>query len=334
MNAPSHPPQAKRLDTLEPSGSQIVLGDLLRWRLAASQLPFSQRTVTDRAGTQRSRLRGRGIDFDEVRLYQAGDDVRAIDWRVTARTNKAHTKVFREERERTVMLLVDLRSHLFFGSRHAFKSVVVAHAAALLGWAALAAGDRIGALVLDDNGITDIRPRRSRHTLLQLFRKVLQVQRSFNEQQTRPVVHNIPPDKAGMAPLLKHLHAVCRPGSCIIMLSDFHDWNEQCPTILFPVVRHSQCFALRVTDTLETTLPAVGNVRMRFLGALRSVDTQRDALRSRFAQLQATRTARWQQDWRTLRATGQTLATHEPLLPAVRRLMLSRQPSGNTRQAP
>lgn len=328
MDTPAHT-SATRLDTLEPSGSRIVLSDLLRWRLAASQLPLSGSTTTDGAGIQRSRWRGRGIDFDEVRLYQPGDDVRAIDWRVTARTSKAHTKVFREERERTVLLLIDLRSHLFFGSRHAFKSVVIAHAAALLGWATLAAGDRIGALVLDDNSITDIRPQRRHHTLLQLFRKILQVQQTFVDNQSaspkpRPTGMAATSNSTGMVPLLKHLQAVCRPGSCIVMLSDFHDWDTQCPTLLFPVVRHSQCFALRVTDILESQLPVVGSARFRFLNSMRTVDTHRDALRARFTQLQETHQKNWQRDWRTLQSPTHSLQTHDALLPALRRLMLAR----------
>ena len=108
------------------------------------------------------------------------------------------------------------------------------------------------------------------------------------------------------------------------MLSDFHDWDTQCPTLLFPVVRHSQCFALRVTDILESQLPVVGSARFRFLNSMRTVDTHRDALRARFTQLQETHQKNWQRDWRTLQSPTHSLQTHDALLPALRRLMLAR----------
>src|SRR5262249_54987614 len=102
------------------------------------------------AGRHASRLRGRGLNFDEIRRYQPGDDIRQIDWKVTARTRKTHSRVYTEERERTTLLLVDQRLSMFFGSVRSMKSVTAAEAAALAAWRVLSQQDRVGAVVFND----------------------------------------------------------------------------------------------------------------------------------------------------------------------------------------
>ena len=109
------------------------LESLLRLRAEARSLGLSQRNMAaHQAGGYRSAFRGRGIDFEEVRVYQPGDDIRIMDWRVTARTGEPHTKVYREERERPVLFLVDQGASMMFGTQVAFKSVIAARIAALL----------------------------------------------------------------------------------------------------------------------------------------------------------------------------------------------------------
>jgi len=254
----SQTPQNKTaLSALEPHGTRIVLRDLLRWQLAAPFIPLENHSNSSQlAGSRKSALRGRGIDFDEVRLYQAGDDMRTVDWRVTARTGKMHTKVFHEEKERPVLLVLDLRSGMHFGSKRCFKSVVAANAAALLAWAAIASGDRIGALLISDHGITDIKPQRSRHTLLQLFRQMIALDKQHENSAA-------PATTVNWQQAMQQLRALVRPGACVIMLSDFHDWNTECQQALHTVVRHGQCFAIHIHDALEKQLPAIGFVNLR-----------------------------------------------------------------------
>ena len=129
-------------------GVRLTVDELLALRRDALGLDLTSRyrVSSTLAGGYRSKFRGRGMDFDEVRTYQPGDDIRNIDWRVTARTGKPHTKLFKEERERPVFLLIDQSKHLFFGSRNALKSVVAARAASLLVWASINAGSRIGGI--------------------------------------------------------------------------------------------------------------------------------------------------------------------------------------------
>ncbi|HEY6130551.1 MAG TPA: DUF58 domain-containing protein, partial [Halioglobus sp.] len=149
INAPAH-------------GAYVQLNELIALRFPAQQIKLGRRkrALNSLAGPIKSNFRGRGIDFEEVRSYQPGDDIRTIDWRVTARTGSAHTKLFREERERPVMVVIDQRGSMFFGSTHCFKSVLAAQLASLLAWSALHGGDRVGGLVFNDEGHQEIRPRR------------------------------------------------------------------------------------------------------------------------------------------------------------------------------
>ena len=113
------------------------------------------------SGRRRSRLRGRGLDFEELRNYRPGDDIRTMDWRVTNRTGRPHVRVYTEERDRPVLLIADQRLGMFFGSRSKMKSVVAAELAALCGWRVLSQGDRVGAILFNDARIEQFRPSRS-----------------------------------------------------------------------------------------------------------------------------------------------------------------------------
>ena len=137
-------------------GAYTDLPDLIRLRYAAREMAdlTGDKTSNPLAGLLSSNFRGRGIDFAEVRVYQPGDDVRTIDWRVTARTQVAHTKVFQEEKERPVLILVDQSASMYFGSQVTFKSVLAARTAAIIAWAALERGDRVGGLVFSEQGLS------------------------------------------------------------------------------------------------------------------------------------------------------------------------------------
>lgn len=121
------------------------------------------------SGRRASRLRGRGLEFEEIRGYLPGDDVRAIDWKVTARTGAPHVRVTREERDRPALLVIDLRQAMFFGTVLNMKSATAAEIGALAAWRILGAGDRVGGLVLSDTETTAIPARRSRGTVLRLL---------------------------------------------------------------------------------------------------------------------------------------------------------------------
>lgn len=212
-----------------------------------------RKAVTAMAGQHRSSFRGRGIDFDEVRVYQPGDDVRNIDWRVTARTGRAHTKLFREERERPVYLVVDQRESLFFGSQNAFKSVVAARTAALLAWASRVHGDRVGGFLFNDHEVQELRPKEGKKGIQNFFRLLIQFNQALDGQRTR-----LEFTRHAMTQAMSHLNQVVRPGSLVILISDFQHFEADTLQHLTLCSRHNDLIAIQIQDALEKQLPPSG----------------------------------------------------------------------------
>ncbi|MCB1842932.1 MAG: DUF58 domain-containing protein, partial [Halioglobus sp.] len=217
-----------------------------------------------------------GMEFDEVRVYHPGDDVRTIDWRVTARTGSAHTKLFREERERPVLIVVDQRNSMFFGSSHCFKSVLAAQLGSLLAWSALQAGDRVGGLVFDDHGHSEIRPKRSRRQVLALLSDV----ERFNHALPLASSASATP----FADMLANLRRIARPGSSIFLISDFRAANtSEAREQWFELAKHTEITALACTDPLEMTLPREGTYAVTDGRQRSELNTGDRALRERFS---------------------------------------------------
>jgi uncharacterized protein (DUF58 family) len=234
-------------------GAHTRLEDLITLRFPARQLQLSRRNraLSSLAGPNKSNFRGRGIDFEEVRSYQAGDDIRSIDWRVTARTGDAHTKLFREERERPVLLVVDQRQGMFFGSSHCFKSVLAAQLASLLCWSALDGGDKVGGLVFDGSQHREIRPRRSRRTVLALLSEI------HHYNLALPLDTTVGAD--AFANMLANLRRIVRPGSSVYILSDFQGAEtENAKKHLYQLAQHTEVTAIACSDPMEKTLPRAG----------------------------------------------------------------------------
>ncbi len=227
--------------------------DLLRLRYLSQNLTLVTRRNSSALmdGSQRTRARGRGMEFAEVRPYQAGDDIRTIDWRVTARTQSPHTKLFQEERERPVFVMVDQRSPMFFGSRVQFKSVFAAELAAIISWTAQANNDRIGALLLGDHQQTDIRARRGKHAVLEFLHQLL----DYNHALSTPVPQS---DSISLASMLTDLRRVAKPGSSVFVLSDFYDFDDSCREPLATLTKHCDATLIHIVDPLERELPRRG----------------------------------------------------------------------------
>jgi uncharacterized protein (DUF58 family) len=240
-------------ELLQPSGVYCDIESLLQLRFVARNLQlFSRKPSTSMlAGGLRTRFRGRGIDFEEVRTYQPGDDIRNIDWRVTARTQIPHTKLFTEERERPVLIVSDQRAPMFFGSQRCFKSVAAAHLCTLIGWTALAHGDRVGAMIFGQRQQQDIRPRRSKHSVLELIHQLC----DFNQVLKSPVPQ---PDDLTLLQIFEEARRVAKPGSAVFIASDFHDWSEACEEQLYLLQRHCDVTLFHIYDALEVDLPASG----------------------------------------------------------------------------
>ena len=237
-------------------------------------------------GLHHSKLRGRGIDFDQVRAYQPGDDVRTIDWRVTARTQEPHTKVFHEERERPIFIIVEQTRRLFFGSGMALKSVIAAHAASLIGWSALGHNDRIGGLVFSDSEHHEIKPRRSKQSLLQLLNWL--VRANQNLSAGTPACNR---DSFSLA--LRRAREVLRPGSLVVILCDERALSDTAEQQMSLLARHTDLILLPLSDALDHALPGAGLLRFAEHDAQLELDTLDSDLRQRYEALGEQRQARW-----------------------------------------
>lgn len=230
-------------------------------------------------GAYVSHFRGRGMEFDESRPYQPGDDPRSIDWRVTARSTTAYTKLFREERERPVLIVVDLRANMHFATRGCFKSVNASRAAALLSWAAHHRGDRLGGLIFGDATHRELKPRLGRQAALRYVHEL--VNHPDWDKRERSV------DADAEAPLTRAMSAlrrVARPGSLVVILSDFADFSRSAQSYLSSVARHNEVLAVFLNDPLERKLPPPGRYRLVSHDEELAIDTVAKTARRDYAQ--------------------------------------------------
>ncbi|MCK9635753.1 MAG: DUF58 domain-containing protein [Methylobacter tundripaludum] len=205
-----------------------------------------------------SRFKGRGMEFEEARVYQPGDDIRSIDWRVTARTGEPHTKMFREERERPVFISVDDRPAMHFATRGVFKSVLAAKLAGLLAWAAQHHGDRIGGQIFTGNVCRELKPQNGKHAVLR-FLNAISSGAGFNrpDQAQAEIAASAITLEQVLARLIQH----ARPGSLVYIISDFRGINDQAETHLAKLSRHCEVVLIFVYDPLESHLPEKGRYR-------------------------------------------------------------------------
>jgi len=241
-------------------GAVISLQQLLIQRHAAKiveYVPYN-RSIAGISGLHMSKMRGRGIDFEEFRPYQAGDDIRTIDWRVTARTGRPFTKVFREERERPVIIAVDQSSSMFFGSQVAFKSVIAAQAAAIFSWMAIDNGDRVGGLVFSDTEQSLVRPKRSRRSALHLLNQIQTFNARLADKDARLAAAQSGIPQGGLTQALADIRRITKPGSTLYILSDFSTLDETAMQYLNQLSRHNNVVCCVIYDALEENLPVPG----------------------------------------------------------------------------
>jgi len=235
---------------------QASLTELIDLRLQAQQLKISSlmRTTNLMAGNHISRFKGRGMDYLESRTYQAGDDIRNMDWRVTARTGQPHVKLFEEERERPVLALIDLNPRMFFASKGRFKSVIASQAAALLAWAAISHGDRIGGLILNNSHV-ELSPKGGKSGILAFLHQLAAYSDPTNIfEQKGKASTSIP---SSLHDELKRLSRMARPGSLVFILSDFYDFNDKSLIQLSRLKAKAECVLIRILDPIEVSpLPA------------------------------------------------------------------------------
>ncbi|MGX5914523.1 DUF58 domain-containing protein [Aliidiomarina sp. Khilg15.8] len=247
-----HPDQspAQWLQALQSNGSSLTLPELLQYRRYRALKARSPRRLPahGRAGSTLSKFKGRGMEFDEVRHYQNGDDIRAIDWRVTARTGQAHTKLFREEKERPVFILADLSSTMLLGSELLLKSVQAAHAAAAIAWQSAYRGDRVGGLVCNDQGHREMKPMTRDKGVLRYLHLLTE---SHAQAQQRPA------SSMSLLSNLQRLRQLVKTGAEVYIISDFQNLSDDHLAPLRAISLHNQVQAILVQDPLEQRLPDV-----------------------------------------------------------------------------
>ena len=264
-------------------GASVALHDLIRLRSECA--PWRRRALhTGAAGGMRRTVRhGRGIEFEEVRAYQSTDDARSIDWRVTARKGKPHTKVYREEHEQPLLLGVDLRRPMQFGSRDRFKSVAAAELCALLAWAALEDDDRVGGAVATTHGLKLFPPRRADAAVLQLLACVAKGTQLPAAEAVPTTTLVPPPPPLALETLLSAIARDARTGHRCVIISDFHDLTASGVQRIQQIARRRVTTCALVFDPLEVELPLPDRYRLRTAhGAGTAVlDAREDALRAR-----------------------------------------------------
>lgn len=261
------------------------------------------------SGSYLSRFRGRGSEFDEVRPYQAGDDTRDIDWRVSARTGRTYTKQYREERECPVLIALDLRRPMFFGTRQRFKSTLAIHLAGLLGWWAEQRGDRIGVTLFNEQQHHECRPRRGQKAMLHLIQLLIQHQLPDTSQAT-----------ASLSDAVLRLIRISKTGTRIYLISDFHDLDDQTLSRLQQLVRHNELVCLFVHDPLESDLPGHGHYTISD-GQHRLALSCNDSLQQHFKQQFSQRQQRLQELARNRNIQLLELRTDQDPLAVLRRAL-------------
>lgn len=292
-----------------PSGLGLSLRELVGLRALAQRLDLAPRgpLQATRSGGHLSRFRGRGMEFDESRRYQPGDDPRYMDWRVSARTGKPHIKLFREERERPLWLVIDQGPTMRFGTRAAFKSVLAAEAGALLGWAALERGDRVGGLVFDEHMLCLRQPAPRTRAWLPLLDALAQ-----------PRAPGRAPAPGRLAELARELAPQVRPGALVILISDFAGVGEADRDWLARLGRGRELLLIAVRDWLEHEPPPPGRYPLCDpAGQIRWIDLRSTRARTEWAERSAERAARLQTLAREHTAHLLWLTTGEAVAPAL-----------------
>ena len=256
------------------------LDELMRLRFKASGFSFLPRQPIHSilSGRHASKLRGRGLNFEELRNYLPGDDTRNIDWKVTARTRVPYIRVYTEEKDRTVWLLVDQRISMFFGSRWKMKSVVAAEAAAAAAWRVLSQGDRVGAVIFDDSDLVVVPPHRSEERVAQILKQVVAKNHALNAKS------GTEPGPGMLNKALKRVAALARHDCLICLIGDGTGIDEDTRKYVTRLTEHNDVLSVFIYDPLEQSMPEAG--RLVFSDGLTQLEfnTGERALREAFSQ--------------------------------------------------
>jgi uncharacterized protein (DUF58 family) len=262
-------------------GVYVDLDDLIALEYRGRKISFLPRQPVHSllSGRFASRMRGRGLNFEEIRDYRAGDDIRSIDWKVTARLRKPHVRVFNEERDRQTIIVVDQRLSMFFGSRRAMKSVTAAEAGAIAAWRVLGVGDRIGAVVFGDRDIVEVAARRSRATVLQTLSAIV------TQNQALGVGRGLVSAPAMLNSALDHARRRAPHDAVVVIISDFDGADTATRAMITTLNRHNDVIAVLVHDPLQSDLPPSASMTVTDGELQIRLDVGRDSVRRSVSQV-------------------------------------------------
>jgi uncharacterized protein (DUF58 family) len=221
----------------------------LEFKVRGSSPKHSQPLHSLLFGRHTSRVRGRGLDFEEIRNYIFGDDVRSIDWRVTARMRKPFVRVYTEERDRPTLLIVDQRINMFFGSRVSMKSVVAAEIAALIAWKVFRQGDRVGALVFNDSKTDEIPIRRSRANVVRVLERIA------NQNSELRGDSPVRARSDRLNDVIETAMRACRRDALVVIASDFDGADKKTRDLLLNFSQSNDLVCCLTYDPLAISLP-------------------------------------------------------------------------------
>ena len=263
------------------------------------------------SGRHASRLRGRGLTFEELRNYRPGDDIRSMDWRATARLRKPHVRVYSEERERPVLFVVDQRTTMFFGSARTTKATAAAELAALGAWRALDAGDRVGAIIFGDDEIVEIKPHRSHANVLRVCHELVRMngQLSASCQPSESHALNDALRRAANVALHDHL---------VVLVTDYDGDDDTTNQLATRLAAHNDVLAVLVYDPIGIRLPVLSHRMEATDGHQRVVLPEGTQFAEQFEAEFRARCDQIRQRLRALRIPILPICTHEPVLDQVR----------------
>ncbi|KAA5547287.1 DUF58 domain-containing protein [Roseiconus nitratireducens] len=268
------------------------------------------------AGRHASRLRGRGLSFEELRHYHQGDDIRSMDWKATARLRSPHVRVYTEERERPVLLIVDQRESMFFGSRRAMKSVAAAELAALAAWRALDAGDRVGGLVFNNEVIAEVRPHRSQSRVLELFHEIERLNHRLADSEPIGGEVSINASLESAVRIAKHDHLV-------ILISDLTGADEQTQRLATQLAAHNDVLVAAIYDPLGISLSGAPGMLASDRGQIWEISDHPDFEKD-FQTAFQNRLDTWREIFRRLRVPVMPVSAARPVPDQIRLLFGSR----------
>jgi len=287
---------------------RVRLDTLIKLHHSANQLPLKSKRIHSRlSGNYISTFKGRGMEFDEARPYQPGDDIRSIDWRVTARTGKTHTKLYREERERPILLWVDLRRTMFFASQGMFKAVLAAKAAALLAWSSTQHSDRLGGLIFSEDKHIELKPQRGKAATLHFLKQLAQ-HSAWDRKE------NVPNENQSANHAFNRLRNVTRPGSLIFLISDFRHLDQKTESSLAQLSKHNDLVMIFISDPLEQHLPPAGYYKITDGEKNLTINTFNKDIRSQYQQRFAAHQQRLKDLCNKFGIFYINISTHQPLI--------------------